>query len=128
MELILRSAALALCSGFAALLIRRSAPELNLPLSAITVLVILLASVGFLQGIRVLSDSVRENFGVAESYTLPMLKCLAIALVTKFTADLCRDAAQAAAASAVELAGTACALGVILPLVTALLRTIGGLL
>lgn len=128
MELVLRSAALALISAFAALLLRRAAPEMSLPLSAVTVVVILLAAAGFLRGLRDLSDTVRESFGVSDAYSLPMLKCLGVALITRVTADLCRDASQTAAASAVELAGAACALGVILPLLTGLLRTIGGLL
>lgn len=128
MELIVRSAAVAICTAFAALLLRRGAPELGVPLAAAAVLVILLASAGFLQGLRDLTSSVQQSFGVADSYTLPLLKCLAIALVTKVTADLCRDASQGATASAVELAGTACALSVMLPLLSVLLRTIGELL
>lgn len=128
MELIVRAAALALCAAFAALLLRRSAPELTLALSAVAAAVILAAAVGFLRGIGDLADTARRSFGVAETYTLPMLKCLGIALVTKLTSELCRDASQSAAAAAVELAGAACALGVVLPLLNALLQTIGGML
>lgn len=128
MELVIRAAALALCAAFAALLLRRAAPELTLPLSAVAAAVILAAAVGFLRGVGDLSDTVRKSFGVGETYTLPVLKCLGISLVTKLTSELCRDASQSAAAAAVELAGTACALGVVLPLLSALLQTIGGLL
>lgn len=128
MELIIRSTALALCAAFSVMLLRRGAPELSLPLSAAVVTVILLASTTFLRGIIDLSDAVRENYGVTDTYISPMLKCLGIALVTRIGADLCRDSSQSAAASAVELAGTACALGVVMPLLTSILRTIGGLL
>ena len=128
MELVVRSVGVALCAAFAALLLRRGAPELTLPLAAAAVAVILLAAAGFLRGLRDLSDTVRVSFGVSETYTLPMLKCLSISLVTKFGAELCRDASQNAAASAVELAGTVCALSVVLPLLTAILKTVGGLL
>lgn len=128
MAVLLRVSALALCAAFAAVLLRRSAPELGLPLSAVTAAVIFAAAVALLQGVRDLASAVHTDFGLSESYTLPMLKCLGIAVVTRLTGDLCRDASQSAAASAVELAGAACALGVILPLVSALLQTIGGLL
>ena len=128
MELVVRAAALALCACFAALLLRRSAPELTLPLTAAAVAGILLAALGFLRGISDLADTLRKSFGVGDTFTMPMLKCLGIALVTKLAAELCRDASQGAAASAVELAGTACALGVVLPLLSGVLETIGGLL
>lgn len=128
MELIQRAVAVAFCAAFAVLLLRRGAPELTLPLAAAAVLVILLPAVSFLQGVRDLSDTVRKSFGVSETYTLPMLKCLSISLLTKFGSDLCRDASLLAAASAVEFAGTVCALGVILPLLTGILRTVGGML
>ncbi|MBQ6403369.1 MAG: stage III sporulation protein AD [Oscillospiraceae bacterium] len=128
MELVLRAGALALCGAFVVLLLRRSAPELALPLSAAAVVVILTVTLGFLGGIRDLEKAAHDSFGVSDLYTQPMLKCLGIALVTRFAADLCRDASQSAAASAVELAGAACALGVVLPLLTGVLKTIGGLL
>lgn len=128
MELILRSTALALCTAFTAQLLRRSAPELSSTLAAVTVAVILLAATTFLRGVQDLSELIRNSFQVTDTYTLPLMKCLGIALVTKIGGDLCRDASQSAAASAVELAGTACALGTVLPLLSGILRTIGGLL
>ena len=70
----------------------------------------------------------RDEFSLSESYTLPLLKCVAAAVVTKLTADLCRDSAQAAAASAVELAGTLCTLGIIAPLLIGVLRMVGAYL
>ena len=58
----------------------------------------------------------------------PMLKCLGIAAASRLGADLCRDASQAALASAVELAGTLCAVAVSMPMIFTMLTTIGGLL
>ena len=45
--------------------------------------------------------------------------------MTRVTADLCKDASQNAAASAVELAGTFCALGIIMPLLLTMLKMVG---
>ena len=127
-EVLLRAAGAALCASFAAVLLRRSAPELTIPLSAAAVVIVLFAPFSLLRGLKDLGDTLRTEYGVEQVYVLPLLKCLAISLITKFTAELCRDASQSAVASAVEFTGTACALGVVLPLVTAVLKTIGGLL
>ena len=56
------------------------------------------------------------------------MKCLGIAFISKFGADLCRDASQSALASAVEAAGTLCAAALVMPMILSLMTTIGGLL
>ena len=53
-----------------------------------------------------------------------VISTVAIALVARTTADLCRDAGESALAAAVETAGTVCALAAALPL----LRTVMELL
>lgn len=52
---------------------------------------------------------------------------MAVAIVTKLASELCREASQSAAASAVELAGTLCAFSVALPLIMSMLKMIGGM-
>ena len=48
----------------------------------------------------------------------PLYKTLGIALVTRIGGDLCRDAGESALASALDAAGSVCALLVALPLLT----------
>ena len=127
MELIFRAAAAALCAALIALLLKRTNPELSFLVSMTSVLVILLAAMGFVRGVRDLSDTLRTGFDVPDTLLLPVLKCTAIAVTSKLAADLCRDSAQGAAASSVEFAGTVCALGVIMPLLMSVLRLMGGL-
>ena len=67
-------------------------------------------------------------FGVSETLIKPVIKCVAVAIITKMSADLCKDASQASAASAVELAGTVCALCIIMPLLLSMLTAIGGMI
>ena len=43
-------------------------------------------------------------------------------------ANFCKDASQGAAAATIELLGTVCALGIAMPLLLSVLKTIGGLL
>lgn len=125
MELIIKSAALALTAALVGLLLKRTNPEISLLLSISTVAVIMTAAIGFARSFTELSESLQRIFQVSELMIKPVLKCVAIAVITKMTADLCRDSAQAAAASAVELAGTICALCVIMPLLMSMLNTIG---
>ena len=96
-------------------------------LSALTALGILLSSLGVLNGLRELREQIDRILGKGETLVAPVLKCLAIAVVTRFSADLCRDSAQHAAASAMEFAGTVCAVTTVLPLLMSVLKIIGGL-
>lgn len=128
MELMLRIAAAAVTAILAALLIRRTNPELAALVSIGAVLVLLFFSLQLGGTLAELRTLLRDEFSLSESYTRPLLKCVAAAVVTKLTADLCRDSAQAAAASAVELAGTLCALGIIAPLLIGVLRMVGAYL
>lgn len=46
-----------------------------------------------------------DGTGVSVEYMSVLIKILGLALITQFTADLCRDAGENAAASKVEFAG-----------------------
>jgi stage III sporulation protein AD len=128
MEPVIRIAAAAVTATLAALLIRRTNPELAALLSIGTVLVLLFFSLQLGGALTELRALLRDDFSLSESYTRPLLKCVAAAVITKLTADLCRDSAQTAAASAVELAGTLCILGIITPLLISALRMVGAYL
>lgn len=127
MELVFKAAAAALTASAAALLIKRTNPEISLLLGACTAALIAIAAMGFAKGLRELSDAVKTISDSSAVYTAPVLKCAAVAIVTKLASELCRDASQGAAASAVELAGTVCALSIAMPLVMSMLKMIGGM-
>ena len=128
MELLLRVTAAALCALLSSLLLRRTNPELAAALSICAVVTILLASFRMSTGLRDLKNMLQDRFALNETVTRPVLKCVAAGIVTRMTADLCKDSSQNAAASAVELAGTLCALGIILPLLTTMLKMVEGYL
>ena len=127
MELMIKAAAAALSAAAMVQLIKRSNPELSLLLSVCAVTVILIAAMGFLGGLKELTNAVKTIAGSNETLTGPVLKCVAIAIITKVTAELCKDASQGAAASAVELAGTVCAMSAAMPLIMSMLKMIGGM-
>ena len=128
MELIIKAAALALTAALIGIVLKRTNPELSLLLSICTVLVIMGAALGFANGFMELAEALQRIFGVSELMIKPVVICVAVAIITKMTADLCRDSSQAAAASAVELAGTICALCIVMPLLMSMLTAIGAMI
>ena len=127
MELLIKSGAIALVASVVGILIKRSNPEISILLSSCTAAVIIAAALGFANGIKDLAEAVRIIGGNSETFILPVLKCLAIAIITKLSTELCRDNSQAALASTVEFAGTLCAVNVAMPLVMSMLKMIGAM-
>lgn len=125
---LLRVSAAALCALLVCLLLRRTNPELAALLSLAAVIGIAAAALRLGEGLGELNGALQQRFGLSLTAVQPVMKCVAAAVVTKLTAELCRDASQNAAAAAVELAGTLCALGVILPLLMSVLNMLEGYL
>lgn len=128
MELILRSAAVLLLSALMALLLKKNAPELALMLSLAALCTVFLSLLNVIRQFRSLFDTVSVLLPDSEIMIRPVLKCLAIAVITKITAELCRDASQNTASAAIELIGTVCALSVAMPLIVSMIKSVGGLI
>ena len=118
---LLRFAAAAVLSAAVALLLRRSNPELQIPLAAAVCCFVLWGVLTLLAPVRTLLERAAALSGLSDVYFLPVAKCVVIAVVAKGASDLCRDGGQSAMAGAVELGAAAAALVVSLPLLTALL-------
>lgn len=128
MEILIKAAALVLVSCSAALLIRWTNPELSLAVGVAAVCAVLVLTISLAGALGELRDTVSGLYGVSGVYLLPLMKCCAAALLSRLTADLCRDSSQTAAASAVELLGVFCALASAMPLIRSMLTTIGEML
>lgn len=128
MELILRSAAVLLLSALTALLLKKNAPELALMLSLAALCTVFLSLLNVIRQFRSLFDTVSVLLPDSEIMIRPVLKCLAIAVITKITAELCQDASQNTASAAIELIGTVCALSVAMPLIVSMIKSVGGLI
>ena len=128
MELILRSAAVLLLSALTALLLKKNAPELALMLSLAALCTVFLSMLNVIRQFRSLFDTVSVLLPDSEIMIRPVLKCLAIAVITKITAELCQDASQNTASAAIELIGTVCALSVAMPLIVSMIKSVGGLI
>lgn len=128
MDLILKAGAAAVLTAVVGLLLKKHNPEAALLLGAVTAVGLICAALGMLNGFGELRRLARQMIGRdSELFLSPVLKCLAISIVTKLSAEICRDASQNAAAAAVELMGSVCSLSVVMPLLLSVLQTIGGL-
>ena len=128
MEVVIKIAAAALLATAVILLLRRSNPELSVPLGAAVCAFGIFAVTGALQPVKELLDEVERLSGLSAAYFLPVLKCVGIGIAAKTASDLCRDGGQSAMAGAVELGGTAAALFVSLPLLRSFLDLLQDLL
>ncbi len=125
MDILIKICGVLLVSGCAALLIRKSNPEMSLSLSVAALVMVFGAALTLLRPVRDAWEKAQELYGVSDVFLLPVVKCCAAAFVAKLTADLCREASQNAAASAAEVLGVLCALGAAMPLIDNMLSAIG---
>ena len=128
MELLVKLAALSLCVSAVALLLRRSdeALALILPLAALIVGCALLLP-EFAQ-MQALCSRALALTGLPAALFTPLAKVIGISLVTHFSCALCADAGQSALSALLGTAGAVCALVCALPLVSALLDLVEGIL
>lgn len=119
---------LALCAVSLILLVKNYRPEFGLftvIASSIVLLYFLLDSLRY--GFSYVTQIYQElNHGKA--YFPIILKVLAIAYITEFTSQLCKDAGESAIASKVELAGKIIIFCVAIPVFTAIFDLIEELL
>jgi len=128
MELLIKCVSVAVFSVIVILLLRKRNPELSFAIGAVSTAVLLLAFGTVVQELIASVKEIQRIFQSSAVHARPILKCLGIAFISKFGADLCRDASQSALASAVETAGTLCAAALVMPMILSLMTTIGGLL
>ena len=128
MEVVGKMAALAVAAALCALVVRQSAREVGLVLSLAAGAIILTQALGAVEAIRSLMEALGERAGLSPAVLDPVLKTVGIAVLTRVAAEVCRDAKESGIAAFVETAGAVMALYVALPLMRAVLDTVGGLL
>lgn len=124
----MKVAAAAIVAAVCAVVVRRQAPEIGLVLALCAGALIILYCTGAFTAVTSLMDKLVETGGLSGQVVEPVLKTTGIAVVTRLSADFCRDAREGGLASAVELAGTVLALWAVLPLMTAVLELLTQLL
>ena len=108
--------------------LKRNTPELALLLTLAAGLWMLsLAAAGLGAAVR-LMEELAQQAGLSEALLEPVVKTVALSILTKLTVEICRSAGESGVAACVETAGAVLALLVALPLVRAVAQLIGELL
>lgn len=127
MEYVVKSAVAAVVAAVLSLVIKKSNPELSLMLGILAALMAVYYASRAIGPVVDMVGELSHSAPLASSYYVPVLKCLGIGIVTQLGAGVCKDAGQAAAATGVELCGTAAAVLCTLPLIRSILAMIGEL-
>lgn len=128
MEDMLKVAAVAIIAAICAAVVKKNVQELGLVLSLTAGVLILSFALSAIGGVRDLLESLADTAGLEPAILAPVIKTVGVAIVTRITAEICRDAKESGIASFVETAGAATALYIALPLVRAVLNMVTGLL
>lgn len=121
MEWVFKAIVFCLTAGLFAVVLERTVPEFALLVGVLTAVLVLILSARFLEAVFQFLEELKSVCGLSGVYTQPILKCLALALMTKIGTSLCRDSKQSGAAAALEFLGAAAALWICIPLLEAFL-------
>ena len=120
--------AVGVTAALCAVVVRQKAPEIAMLLALSACVLLLWNTLPILETIRDVLDQLSDLAGLSPTVLQPVLKTVGLALVTKLSSALCRDAGEGGIASFLETAGSAAAVLVCLPLLRMVLQLIMGLL
>ena len=124
-ELMCRVAAVGMVSTVLGALLRKRAPELGLLLILCAGAGMLFLVVDALGAVLEFIKELAQLAGVDDVLLEPVLKTVALSILTKITAELCRSAGEGGLAAFVELCGTVLAVCVSTPLIRAVAVLMG---
>ena len=125
---LVKIAAIAVAAALCAVVVKKNVAELGMVLALCAGAIILSCSLGALEGVKELMDTLADTAGLSPAVLAPVVKTVGIAVLTRVSAELCRDAKEGGIAAFVETAGAAAALLVSLPLLKTVLSMVTGLL
>ena len=108
--------------------LRKNTPELALLLALAAGLWMLALTAEGLGAVAALIQELADQAGLSEALLEPVMKTVALSILTKLTVEICRSAGEGGVAAFVETAGAVLALTVALPLVRAMAQMMGELL
>lgn len=128
MEAMAKLAAVGVTAVVLSAVLKRHTPELALLLVVAAGLWMLVLVADGLGAVVELMEELARQAGLSEALLEPVLKTVALSILTKLTVEICRSAGEGGAAAFVETAGAVLALLVALPLVRAVAQLMGELL
>lgn len=114
----------ALAAAVLALVLKKDSPALALLIALAGVLVLLYGMLEPAGQLVRAAKSLLSALDDAQTIYVPVLKAVGIAAAVRIAGTVCQDAGQAALAAQLELAGTAAAIVVCLPLLTQVLELV----
>lgn len=125
---ILKIAALALCAVMLIVLVKNYKPEFGMFTAVACSVLILYFLADSLKYAFVYMSQLYGQLSFGKAYFPVIIKVLAIAYITEFTSQLCRDAGESSIASKVELAGKVIIFCVAIPVFVSILELVEQLL
>ena len=128
MEAMVRLAAVGVTAVVLSAVLKKNTPELALLLALAAGLWMLAQAAVGLGAAAALMRELAGQAGVSEVLLEPVVKTVALSILTKLTSEICKSAGEGGVAAFVETAGAALALLAALPLVRAVAQLMGELL
>ena len=128
MEAMAKLAAVGVTAVVLSAVLRKNTPELALLLVLAAGLWMLALTAEGLGAVAALIQELADQAGLSEALLEPVMKTVALSILTKLTVEICRSAGEGGVAAFVETAGAVLALTVALPLVRAVAQMMGELL
>ena len=119
MDLMVKVAAGAITAAGLGVVLRKNTPELALLLALAAGLWMVALVADGLGAVVALMEELTSLAGLSEELLEPVVKTVALSILTRLTAEVCKSAGEGGVAAFVETAGTVLALVVALPLVRA---------
>ena len=99
-------------------------PELGIAISVLTGVAIFFMAARSLENVVSGIYSMCEKVGVDIAFFKVVVKVIAIAYITQFASELCRDSGERAIAKKLEMAGKTAVIAAMLPIIKSLLDTV----
>ncbi|NLV50631.1 MAG: stage III sporulation protein AD [Clostridiales bacterium] len=128
MDLLIKGAAVCIGASVLALVLKKSNPEMSMLIGLLAAVMALAEALLLFTSVRDFLTGIEAASGISSVFYAPVLKALGLSLAAEFAANVCRDAGQGAAASAVEFLGVISALYVSLPLISSVMDMLGRLI
>ena len=128
MEVMAKLAAVGVTAVVLSAVLKKNTPELALLLVLAAGLWMLTLAAGGLGAAAALMEELAQQAGLSEALLEPVVKTVALSILTKLTVELCRSAGEGGVAAFVETAGAGLAQLAALPLVRAVAQLMGELL
>ena len=119
MDLMVKVAGGAITAAVLGVVLRKNTPELALLLALAAGLWMVALVADGLGAVVALMEELTSLAGLSEELLEPVVKTVALSILTRLTAEVCKSAGEGGVAAFVETAGTVLALVVALPLVRA---------